>query len=156
LAAHIDLLPTLMDIAGIKASPKLTRQLEGRSLLPLLQDPLAPWPERTLVTHVGRWPQGKAADSKYAHCSIRNTRWQLVSDTAEPQPHWQLFDLRADPGETNDVSAQNPQVCKELETAYDRWWASVTPCLENESATGPNENPFKGLFWKQFGKPTRQ
>ena len=153
LAAHIDVLPTLMDIARAKTSPGLAQQIEGRSLLPLLKDPQAPWPDRILVTHVGRWPRGKAAESKYAHCSLRNRRWQMVSDTAGSEPSWQLFDLEADPGERHDVSAQFPEICKKLETAYDQWWASVLPCLENETATGPKENPFKELFWKQFGRP---
>jgi arylsulfatase A-like enzyme len=151
LAAHVDVLPTLAEIAGAKLTPKAASQVEGRSLVPLLKNPEAPWPERTLVTHVGRWERGKAAESKHLHASIRNSRWQFVCDTKDGQKHWQLFDLRNDPGERTDVAGQHPEVVKELEVAYDAWWDAILPCLENENLTGPAVNPFRALFWEQFG-----
>jgi arylsulfatase A-like enzyme len=151
MARHIDVFPTLAEIAGARLTPEVMGQVEGRSLLPLLKDPQAPWPDRTLVTHVGRWERGRAAESKYLHCSIRNPRWQLVCDTKDGHKHWQLFDLRNDPGEKSDVAAEHPEVVKELEKSYDAWWASILPCLENENAVGPAVNPFKELYWKQFG-----
>ena len=38
-----------------------------------------------------------------------------------------------------------------LRAAYDRWWNEVQPLLVNEGATGPQINPFKALYYKQFG-----
>jgi hypothetical protein len=38
-----------------------------------------------------------------------------------------------------------------LRGQYDRWWKDVTPRLVNESAVGPDINPFKDRYWKQFG-----
>ncbi|NBU42109.1 MAG: hypothetical protein EBS51_15190, partial [Planctomycetia bacterium] len=55
VAAHIDVLPTLCEIAGAAIPADLAPRLEGRSLVPLLRDSSAPWPDRPLVTHVGRW-----------------------------------------------------------------------------------------------------
>jgi arylsulfatase A-like enzyme len=157
LASAIDFFPTLADIAGVKLTGKAAKQVEGRSLVPLLKDPNAPWPDRYLVAHQGRWPRGKAAESKYLHCSIRNTRWQMVCDTKDGRKDWQLFDLKNDPGEKTNVAAEHPDVVKELETAYDKWWQEILPCLENEDAVGPPENPFKVLYWKQFGGgPTKE
>ena len=46
----------------------------------------------------------------------------------------------------------HPDVVKELDAAYDKWWDSVQPQLVNENAVGPKVNPFKELYWKQFGK----
>jgi arylsulfatase len=151
LAGHIDLFPTLAEIAGVKLSGDLVQQVEGRSLVPLLQEPTAPWPERVLVTHVGRWERGQVAGAKYRNCSIRNTRWQMVCVSRAGQRNWQLFDVKADPGEKTNVAAEHPEVVKELEAAYDRWWDSVQPQLVNENAVGPSVNPFKALYWKQFG-----
>jgi hypothetical protein len=51
-----------------------------------------------------------------------------------------------------DLAAQRPVVVKQLEAAYDAWWQEVLPCLENETAVGPAVNPFKKLYWQQFGK----
>lgn len=38
-----------------------------------------------------------------------------------------------------------------LDAAYDKWWDSVQPQLVNENAVGPKVNPFKELYWQQFG-----
>ena len=38
-----------------------------------------------------------------------------------------------------------------LRAAYDDWWQSVQPLLVNENVIGPKINPFKALYWKQFG-----
>lgn len=151
LTAHVDFFPTVAELVGLKLSAAAREQIEGRSLVPLLKDPGAPWADRTLVTHVGRWPHGKAAEAKYHNCSIRNPRWQMVSPGNGREKRWQLFDVKADPAEKNDVAADHPDVVKELEAAYDRWWDSVQPQLVNENVIGPKVNPFKELYWKQFG-----
>ncbi len=151
LAAHIDLFPTLAQIAGANLPEEITAKFDGRSLVPLLADPEADWPDRFLFTHVGRWGRGKAADSKYRRCSVRDSRYTLVCDTKDKSKRWQLFDLRNDPGQRRDVAAEHPDVVERLETAYDLWWEEVLPCLENEDAVGPKVNPFKRLYREQFG-----
>jgi arylsulfatase len=78
--AHIDVYRTLADIAGAKLSSKAEAQAEGRNLVPLLENPTADWAARTLFTHQGRWPKGSDANlAKFANCSIRSGRWNLVS-----------------------------------------------------------------------------
>ena len=149
LAAHIDLFPTICELTGIKIPEGVQAKLEGRSLVPLLNNAQADWPDRILVTHAGRWAKGKSRDAKYQHCSIRNSRFQMVRPGAK-DPRWMLFDLNADPGETTDVSEKFPLVVKELDAAYDRWWESILPDLVNEEAVGPTVNPFKELYWQQF------
>jgi arylsulfatase len=152
LAAHIDVFPTLAEFAGLKLTDEIKAQVEGHSLVPLMRNPKADWPERILFTHVGRWPKGATvADYKYAHCSVRNPRWHLVSDARDGKKQWQLFDVKADPGEQKDVSADNAEVVKALEAAYDKWWGSVQPSMVNEDAVGPKVNPYKERYWKQFG-----
>ena len=143
LTAHLDIFPTLAEVISAKtpAEPKL----DGRSLVPLLKNPKAEWPDRFLFTHVGRWDKGKAAESRWLKCSVRNTRFQLVNDT-------ELYDLQTDPGAKSNVLSQHPEVAAKLRDAYGRWWAEVLPALENEDAVGPAENPFKTAFWEQFGK----
>ncbi|HEY2159037.1 MAG TPA: sulfatase-like hydrolase/transferase, partial [Isosphaeraceae bacterium] len=140
LTAQIDIFPTLAAIAGAT----LPDQVEGRSLLPLLHDTHADWPDRTLVTHVGRWPRGKIAEAKFANCSIRDARFTLVNNA-------ELYDLKEDPGESKNVIAEHPDVAVRLRSAYDAWWRDVLPHLENEDAVGPKSNPFKDRYWAQFG-----
>jgi arylsulfatase len=157
LTAHIDFFPTLAELAGAKLDDKVRAQVEGRSLVPLLENPQVSWAERTLFTHVGRWT-GAPAEAKYTKCSVRTPRWHLVSDVggtrtakAMTSPTWQLFDVQADYGEQTDLAAANPDVVAKMTADYEAWWTSVQPQLINEGAQGPAENPFKTLYLKQFG-----
>ncbi len=151
LAAHVDFFPTLAELAGAKLSDQVRQQVEGRSLLPLLSNPVADWSDRTLATHLGRWPKGADPNKfKHANCSIRNSQFQLVSVSKDGQKNWQLFDLKTDRGQQTDIADKNPEIVKQLETNYDRWWESIQKHLDNEEAVGPEQNPFKTLFEKQF------
>ncbi len=153
LAAHIDFFPTLAELAGAKITDDVKKQVEGRSLVSLLSNPQADWLDRTLFTHVGRWPVGADRSKfKYATCSVRNSRYQLVTASKGETKNWQLFDLKADPSEKTDIADKNPDVVKQLDSEYDRWWDSVQPQLVNEDAVPPAENPFKTLFNQQFAK----
>jgi arylsulfatase len=147
LTAHLDILPTLADITGAKAP----RGLDGRSLLPLLKNPSVKWGERMLFIHTGRWEPGQPPN-KYSSAGVRFSHYNAVA-TQNASARWQLFDLESDPGEATDISAQSPALVQKLDKAYDSWWASVLPCLENEDAykTAPKVNPFKTRYEKQFG-----
>jgi arylsulfatase len=151
LAAHIDVFPTLAELAGVEMSDRVTAQVEGRSLVPLLKNPMEQWEGRVLFTHVGRWPKGADIDDyKYANCSVRTSRWHLVS-AESGRKQWQLFDVRTDPGETTDLAAKQPEVVTQLNAAYAEWWQSFPSQLVNEHVVGPKTNPFADLYWKQFG-----
>ena len=128
--------------------------LDGYSLLPLLEHAGAAWPDRYLVTHVGRWPQGEAEKHKYSNMSVRYGPHLLVS-RGKAGKNWELYDLKADPAQQTDLAARQPEVVTKLEAYYDQWWTEVLPCLENEdaAATAPQANPFKTLYWKQYGGP---
>jgi arylsulfatase A-like enzyme len=155
LTAHIDIMPTFAELAGV-AAPK---DIDGFSVVPLLENPSAPWhDDRILFTHVGRWGGMKpstVAPEKFGggpgQCSMR---WQQYIQVYE-KGGWRLYDLQADPGEKTDIAAQHPDVVAKLSAAYDAWWEQILPCLENESAwkTAPKVNPFKAQYWKQFNGP---
>ena len=155
LSANIDFFPTIAEIAGVTLDEKARAQVEGRSLVPVLRDAHAAWPERTLFVHAGRWPKGADVQQyKYADCSVRRGQWTLVSDSPPGKARdkgWQLFDLTTDPGEQHDVSVAHADVVASMDAAYDKWWDSVVPMMINEKSVGPAINPFKELYWKQFG-----
>lgn len=155
LTAHLDFFPTLAALAGAAPTPETQAQVEGRSLLPLLEKPDAPWAERTLYTHVGRWPfRADPETGKYQNCAVRRGPFTLVSSgrAATPgAPAWQLFDVKSDPAQEHDLASGKPEVVKELARSYETWWQSVRPQMVNENAPLPAVNPFKELYWKQFG-----
>ncbi|MCX6955132.1 MAG: arylsulfatase [Verrucomicrobia bacterium] len=158
LAAHIDIFPTLAEITGAKLNEAARAQVEGRSLVPLLEQREAPWGDRVLFTHVGRWAKGSdPALAKYRNCAARDARWKIVAMAGGATPQWQLFDLPADPGEQRDVAKEHPEVVSRLAAGYEAWWREVRPMMVNEEAAGPRYNPFKEIYWKQFGvEPTAE
>ena len=152
LTAHIDFFATIAEIAGVQIPENVKPQVEGRSLVPLLENPQAIWPDRTLITHLGRWP--KLADPnqhKFTVCSVRSTRWHLVSPKGGSKPAWELYDLQADYSESSDVAAKHPQVVAELAQAFDNFWSEALPLMVNEKVIGPSINPFQELYYQQFG-----
>ncbi len=152
LTAHIDLFPTLAEMAGASLSAEVTNQVEGRSLVPLLENPAAHREDRFLFVHQGRWDKlADPNDVKFRMASVRNTRWALVSEKGGREPQWQLFDLSTDYGQKRDVLARHPEVVKDLTAAFDRWWASCLPLMVNEKAMGPAINPYQALYYAQFG-----
>ena len=150
LTAHIDIFPTLAELAGTKLSKEVRKQVEGRSLVPLLKNKNDKWADRILFTHVGRWEKGEASKSKYSLCSVRNTRYELVNATRGSE-NWELFDLQKDFGEKNNVINDHPDVAGKLKKALDKWWNETQPYLVNEDVIGPKENPFKELYRQQIG-----
>jgi arylsulfatase A-like enzyme len=150
LTAHLDIFPTLAQITGASLPDKFRSQVEGRSLLPLLENPDANWDDRILVHHVGRWQKSKIAEGKHVQCAIQNSRFTLVNNQ-------ELYDLANDPGETKNVIQDHPAVVADLRARYDRWWNEIQPFLCNEDTIGPSINPFQELYYKQFGgHPTKK
>ena len=80
LTAHLDVLPTLCELAGATLPADLQPKLDGYSLLPMLESTTPPiWHEdRILFQHVARWPAGQAASHKYAQCAVRQGNYLLL------------------------------------------------------------------------------
>lgn len=116
IAAHIDVLPTLVDLLGLPAPDD--RPLDGRSLRPLLEGRAEGWADRMLFTHQAR-PDGPPNTYPGA---VRTQQYRLVNEGKG----WQLFDMASDPGQATDVAAANPSVVDRLSAAYDAWFADVS------------------------------
>ena len=80
LTAHLDVLPTLCELAGAEVPPDLQSELEGFSLVPLLESAEAiSWhDDRLLFQHVARWPSGMATEHKYAMAGVRQESYLLL------------------------------------------------------------------------------
>ncbi|MDP1799011.1 MAG: arylsulfatase [Planctomycetaceae bacterium] len=154
LTAHIDVFPTLAEIVGAKLSDSVQKQVEGRSLMPLLKNPQAYWGERFLFTQTGRWdPKTDGRQAKRENAAVRWRSYTLVATPKETQGEWQLFDLSTDPGQKLNIAESKPEIVKKLAAAYDEWWESLPPYLINEQQTGPKWNPFHEQYWRQYRGP---
>ena len=121
LTAHIDVLPTLVDLCGLKrpSGPPL----HGKSLRPLLYEKKPDWPERTLVVDSQRlenlvpWRQA----------AVMTSQWRLVNPSPDGRADaLELYDVVKDPGQRQNVAAQNPQVVERLRQAYEAWWKETS------------------------------
>lgn len=135
ITAHIDILPTLIDLCGISASEKL--RFDGRSIRPLLTaatgDAPPKWPDRILITD----SQRVRDPIKWRTSAVMTDRWRLIDGE-------QLYDVELDPGQQIDVAAQHPKVVAELREFYERWWKELEPTFAEEAAIvlgHPAENP---------------
>jgi len=152
LTAHVDFFRTMSEIAGVKIPDEVKPQVEGRSLVPLLENPKAAWEERHLFSHQGRWQKfTDANEAKYRMGAVRSSNWALISADGAREPKWQLFDLKSDYAQKNNVISEHPQVVRELSAAYEQWWAECVPMFVNDTVAGPDINPFQALYYQQYG-----
>lgn len=128
-AAHIDILPTLLEVCGIPVRPGM--DLDGMSLLPLIEGDLVSPDNRTLFHE---WARGYI--QPYRNVAVNRGRYKLVgnSDPGEGRSALELYDLEADPWETNDLSDRHPEIVEELASAFDDWYGEVIAC---EALTDP-------------------
>ncbi len=126
VAHAIDLAPTLLEACGVDV-PDDGPPLDGRSLLPLLLDRGAPWPERTLVVqhHRGQEPL------RYRNVAVRTHAWKLVNAVATDEeltlpPSFALYAIEDDPFEEHDLANRHPEVVARLTRAYEDWWRDVS------------------------------
>lgn len=126
IAGAIDLLPTLADLAGVPTPSD--RTYDGISVKPLLtgETPKS-WPDRMIFSH---WNN---------QVGVRSQRYLL--DSAG-----KLFDLSVDPGQTRDVTKDQPAVHSEMTDALKAWRAEH-PWLKDERpfSVGYRELPLTQL-----------
>lgn len=127
IAAHIDVVPTLLEAAGV-GTP--FQPFDGVSLWPLLSGATAPenWPDRTiyLQNHRGDIPQLNR------NASARTQRWKIVqplgkaTDPMPPGAEFELYDMSVDPGETNNLAGEHPEIVEKMRRGYEEWFRDVS------------------------------
>jgi len=122
LTAHIDLLPTLVELAAIP-EPE-TKPLDGQSFAGLLLNRENSFPDdRLLYFHHSRWDSLEVYPG-----SVRNNRFRMVRSHGD----WELYDIKSDPGERNNISHMYSSMTDSLKKAYYQWFESVTENLPAE------------------------
>ena len=109
--AHIDVLPTLLDLCGIRVEN--AADFDGISLAPLLRGETEDLPERAIVIQLQ-----PDRPQKWHHMALIKGRWRLIKGE-------ELYDVESDPGQRRDVSAEFCQIVAALCEDYDSWWRNM-------------------------------
>ncbi len=109
---QLDVLPTALAAAGASAKAETTL-LDGVNLLPLLESKADKLASRALYFRFG---------VQYA---VREGDWKLVKASKDMTP--MLVNLASDPGEQTDLTAQQPEKAKALQSLFEKWNATMQP-----------------------------
>ncbi|HOS65445.1 MAG TPA: arylsulfatase [Candidatus Latescibacteria bacterium] len=120
MAFHVDLLPTFIDLCGLKAPNGV--KFDGISLAGLVHGREAALPDRTQFL---QYRQDTVPPEKWTNAVVTK-QWRLVRGV-------ELYDIKADPGQQHDVAARYPEVVARLREAHERWWEEISPRLDEYS-----------------------
>jgi arylsulfatase A-like enzyme len=114
LTAHFDILPTLIDLCGLKKPAGV--RFDGVSLKELLYRKADnSLPDRIIVVDHQRieYPE------KWRKTAVMTERWRLVNGA-------ELYDIKADPGQEKDIADEYPEAVQKLRYFYEKWWDDVS------------------------------
>ena len=112
--SHLDLFPTLLELAGDGALPDLAAPVDGRSLVPLAGGAATDWPDLVCAEYT-------AEGAREPMAMVRKGPHKLIASRSDPPL---LYDLAADPDELENL-AQRPDragVRAELESIVAGTW----------------------------------
>ncbi len=113
-ARTIDIMPTILDLAGLP----IPKGLQGTSLVSRArgQGPEAGPPAYSesgrnfYKENPRQYVEGVAGKWRM----VRTERYKLILIPKDPEPIWELYDLRSDPGERVNVLEDHPDAAREL------------------------------------------
>jgi iduronate 2-sulfatase len=122
----VDLYPTLAELAGLTPPTNL----EGASVVPLLNDPGAEW-HRPAFTQVSR--------SSFSGHSVRTERWRYI-EWDNGKQGTELYDESADPHEFRNLAGDpaHASVVKELKALISKNWPPGSPSNDGPGTPTPD------------------
>lgn len=121
LATAVDWLPTIAEICGVELPE---RQVDGKSLLPVIRSAEAPSPHR-----VFHWQTGGKRNLQWA---VRDGNWKLVFNPRDtnggrlpPGDRWFLSDMAVDATERKNLRGKHLDVVERLTRLHDVWVTDI-------------------------------
>jgi arylsulfatase A-like enzyme len=118
-AIGMDFYPTLLDLAGLPLMPE--QHVDGVSLVPVLKGGTIG--DRDLFWHYPHYGNQGGEPSSI----IRSKDWKLIVYHEDGRS--ELYNLTADIGEKNDLSASQPEKTAELKKRLDAWLSDTQAIL---------------------------
>jgi len=119
-AAHIDILPTLAAVCHVQAPQD--RIIDGKNLLPLLQNKNVEWADRPLFFYwARRYPE------LYNNIALQKGKYKLVghTDCNAAIEDFELFDIDNDPYELDNIILQNKNIATHLKSKLDSYYKEL-------------------------------
>jgi arylsulfatase A len=138
LAAHIDILPTLVNLCNLGFTPE--NPLDGIDLSAyLLNDQKTNIPDREIYNH-----QNQGAQLMMYPGAIRTPQYRFVV-TGDQQ--YSLYDMQEDPAEKKDISNLHPDLSEKLYTKYVDWFneVKIPAAAKREIPVGYEKSPITYL-----------
>ena len=123
----IDFYRTMLDIGGLAGDAKHNAEVDGQSLAPLLKNPGAKLNRDALCWH---YPHYYPTTSPVS--SIRRGDWKLLEYFEDGRV--ELYNLKSDLGEQNDLSKEMPDKVRDLQSRLQAWRTAMKAQL-------PTPNP---------------
>lgn len=119
-AAHIDILPTISEICKVNLPDN--RKIDGKSLVPLIQDKPVTWANRSLFFYwTRRYPE------LYNNIALQKGPYKLVGQTNynAPVEDFELFNIEKDPYEQTNLVLQNKELSRQLKSELDHYYQEL-------------------------------
>lgn len=131
--AHIDLLPTLCEIAGTR--PPSTHAADGVSLVPLLRDPAASLGRDAIFWHFPGYLEayGRPGWRTTPAGAVRAGNFKLIEFFEDGRT--ELYNLVEDIGEKNNLVRSLPDKASELQAKLSAWRKSLDAPMPTAKAT---------------------
>jgi arylsulfatase A-like enzyme len=131
-----DFFPSILEMAGIQNPSQIGGFIDGKSFIPLLRGESRVVANRALIWHIpNNWgPKGPGIG---ASSTIRKGDWKLIyyHDPARKK-RFELFNLRADRGETTNLAAREEVIRSNLAQELARYLDSVKATMPLDKASG--------------------
>ncbi|MPN21542.1 Multifunctional alkaline phosphatase superfamily protein [bioreactor metagenome] len=115
----IDLFPTLTEMAGVKIDKKIKKGFDGVSLKQILADGTKSLKRTSLFWHYPHYHSEGATP----YSAVRHGDWKLVHIIETNT--YELYNLKEDIIEKNDLAAKQPQLVKQLAKELEAWKLKV-------------------------------
>lgn len=118
---HVDVYPTFLELAS---APRPPQTLDGVSLVPLLRDPAAKLSRDAIFQHFpGYLGSGENVWRTTPVSLIHAGDWKLMEFLEDGR--LELYNLKADVGEANNLAAAIPDKTRELHNRLTAWRAEI-------------------------------
>ncbi len=127
-----DFFPTILEMAEI-SDYKTVQKTDGRSFLPVLNGNITADNKRSLFWHYpNEW--GPSGPGIGASSTVRKDDWKLIY--YHDDESFELFNLKDDIGEQNNLVSSNPQKAKELAIVLSDYLKKVNAQMPKHKKTG--------------------